>query len=205
QAMLALHKILLGQKRVNNNTQDTDKARRAYTKAKVKRVTKKIANSQGEVRENTLGLADGVSGLELDTDILDRAAVLMNASRVALEATDTSEETRVVQRQIMALLEHLVSDMDEGMMGMGPPGASGSAMAGMMMNGMSGQGYFGGDNAEVPLTQVYLGKQDWKDIRSEYEGKIVGGWEEVVAPEFRGLLETYFDALRGDTFPLEGE
>ena len=88
---------------------------------------------------------------------------------------------------------------------MGPPGVSGSAMAGMMMHGMSGQGYFGGDNAEVPLTKVYLGNQDWKDIRSEYEGKIVGGWEEVVAPEFRGLLETYFDALRGETFPLEGE
>jgi hypothetical protein len=126
----------------------------------------------------------------------------MGTVRAALAAGDTGKDTRIVQREVVALLESLMKDQAGGL-----GGASGAmslaqmrmlAMLQMMgAIGMSPGGFAGGTNAPLLPTSVdKTGDEAWRKTHSRFEERLSEGSQEAYPATLRGLLNAYFDHLR---------
>jgi hypothetical protein len=122
----------------------------------------------------------------------------MDLSRLALEGGDTGKDTRVVQREAVALLEALIRQQSSRMSAMGLTGQRMMAMMQMMMmGGATPGGNPGGENAPILPAEVgRVDDQDWRKTHSRFEDQLGADFETAWPSEFRGLLEAYFDRLR---------
>ena len=119
-------------------------------------------------------------------------------SRMALQAGETGTGTRVVQRQIVALLEKMLAGQKDRIAGMGLPGMRLLAMMQMMASpGMRPGSFLRGTNAQVlPASLEEAQDDEWRRARSRFGEELRTGFEAQYPPEFRGLLSAYFDRLR---------
>ncbi len=197
EAALLLQRILLGQKKVNKATASADEIRPQRPDA----FSRQVAN-----------LAEKQSGLRLDTGRLQRmlpplggaealvglAGEKMDVSRMALEAGDTGRETRVVQREVVTLLEKLMGSCKGCLGGMGLSGMRALAMMQMMSRpGMRPGGFTGGTNAAIlPAAVDRVGDEEWRRVVSRFADQLATGAEAQYPVEFRELLQAYFERLR---------
>jgi len=195
EAVLLLYRILIGQKQVNRETQGADRARADAPQSFLTRVVT-LARKQTGLRVDARRLAGLLQAFPGVSEFVDQTGDKMDLSRIALQAADTGRETRVVQRQIVAMLEKLIQQQQQ--QGGGGGGGRAAAMMQMMMGG--GGGFTGGTNAPLmPATLAEAEREAWTKMRARFQEKLGHGFESEFPVEFRGLLNSYFDALRNET------
>ena len=197
QALLLLCEILAGQKQVNRDTIGLDENRGKDLDAFTRR-TMALAARQSGVRTQARRLEEMIGSSSPAGAVVGKAGEKMGVSRLALADGDTGKDTRVVQRQAVALLEQLMKDQQGASSGMGLAGMRMRAMMQMMMQpGMMPGGYAGGANAPIlPARIDKTGDEAWRRIGSRFEGNMAEGAEESYPVMFRDLLNAYFDRLR---------
>jgi hypothetical protein len=138
--------------------------------------------------------------LENDPDavvVLNQAARGMDVTRLAMDNLDTTRDTRVVGRQVVALLESFLREQQGG--GGGGGGGSASMQDLMQQFGQPNQGgggYEGGSSlGEAPGTLDEGEDDSWTRLREEFEREFGEGSDEAVPDEFRGAWEAYKDHM----------
>ena len=191
RAMLLLQRILAGQRSVNEGTAAADRTRVEKPDQFARQVVG-LAGEQSELRVQARRLQQLLAMLPGAAALVATAGEKMDTSRVALQSGDTGEDTRIVQRQIMALLETLLGQCKGCAGGMG---LSGARMLAMM--GMQGGGFWGGENADIlPTALDEAADEEWRKARSQFEQALMAGFEAQYPAEFRDLLTAYFARLR---------
>jgi len=200
QALLLLCEILAGQKQVNRDTADVDESRSRDLKAFVRRVVA-LASQQSGLRLKARRLEEMIAASPQAAAVVGKAGEKMDASRLALADGDTGKDTRVTQRQVVALLEQLMKEQQGASGGMGLAGMRMMAMMQMMLQpGMAPGGYAGGANAPILPSRIEkAGDEAWRKIGSRFEGNLAEGADETYPPMFRDLLNAYFDRLRRES------
>jgi len=197
-AMLLLQKLLLGQKKVNRNTAEADETR-TRDAAAFNHTAADLAGRQSALRVDARRLQGMVAADPGTAGRVETAGTKMDAVRAALAGGDTGKDTRVVQRQVVALLESLMADQ-KNRMGGSKSLAAMRTMAMMQMLqqiGMSPGGYTGGTNAPIlPATISKTGPEEWRKTHSRFEEHLGEGFQETYPAQFRDLLNSYFDRLR---------
>ncbi|MFP4057111.1 MAG: hypothetical protein ACLF0G_09610 [Candidatus Brocadiia bacterium] len=197
EALLLLQRILLEQKRIHRDTESADETRPDQPQ-EFDRAVVRLARRQSEVGLDAGRLQKMIARLRAAAAMVGKAREKMDLSRMALEGGDTGRDTRVVQRQAVAILEALIQQQQGAMSGGGLAGARAMAMM-QMMAGMSSGGFAGGTNAPIlPASLDEAEDQEWRRSRSRFEGRLSAGSEAEYPAEFRGLLHAYFDRLRSE-------
>ena len=198
EALLLLMRILVGQKKVNRGTTLADRLLRDEPGALTRRTTR-LAKDQSRLRVDARRLERMLRRFRGAGAVVRKAGGKMDASRQALQKGDTGKKTRVVQRQIVALLEKLLGECCGGCRGL----AGARMMALMQMMGRAGQaggGFMGGTNAPlVPATLDRTGDQAWRRVHTRFDERLGAAFEGTYPLEYRGLLTGYFDRLRKET------
>ena len=200
-ALLLLQKILIGQKKVNRDTSAADETR-SKEAAAFSRLAAELAGRQSTLRADARRLGGMLASYPQAAAPVQMAGDKMGTVRASLAAGDTGKDTRIVQREVVALLESLMKDQ-AGRMG----GASGNmslaqmrmlAMLQMMREiGTSPGGFAGGTNAPLLPTSVdKTGDEAWRKTHSRFEERLSEGSQEAYPAALRGLLNAYFDHLR---------
>jgi hypothetical protein len=192
EALLLLYRILIGQKQVNRDTQTADRTRATAQDTFASRVVA-LARKQTGLRVDMGRLIRLLQAFPDAAQFLDLTSGKMDLSRIALQAADTGRDTRVVQRQIVAMLEQLLQNQQQQQ-----AGAAGRAAAMMqMMAGAAGGGFFGGTNAPLAPATLDEAKQEaWSKMRARFKEKLGHGFESEFPIDYRGLLGSYFESLR---------
>jgi hypothetical protein len=197
--MLLLQKLLLGQKKVNRDTAAADETR-IKDAAAFNHTAADLTGRQSALRVDARRLQGMVAADPGTSGRVETAGVKMDAVRAALAGGDTGKDTRVVQRQVVALLESLMADQKSRMGGGGGGLAGMRTMAMMQMLqqiGSSPGGYSGGTNAPIlPATISKTGPEEWRKTHGRFEDRLGEGFQETYPPQFRDLLNSYFDRLR---------
>lgn len=197
RTLLLLQRCLVGQKRVNNGTIQAD-AIRAKDPDAFEAQTAALAKRQSNVRTDAKKLERLLAQFPAAAALVNKSGEKMDLSRIALGASDTGKETREVQRMALALLEKLLQEAQGGGMGGAMGGLMGARAKAMMqmMGGASG-GYDGGTNAPVmPANPAEAKGEDWRRVRSRFEEQLGAAFEGSFPPQYRELLNSYFDRLR---------
>lgn len=200
-ALLLLQKILIGQKKVNRDTSAADETR-SKEAAAFSRLAAELAGRQSTLRADARRLGGMLASFPQAAAPVQMAGDKMGTVRASLAAGDTGKDTRIVQREVVALLESLMKDQ-AGRMG----GASGNmslaqmrmlAMLQMMREiGTNPGGFAGGTNAPLLPTSVdKTGDEAWRKTHSRFEEHLSEGAQEAYPATLRGLLNAYFDHLR---------
>jgi hypothetical protein len=197
RALLLLVEILSGQKRLNRDTVEADEIRAREGDVFNRRVAG-LSEKQSGLRVKARRLEEMLAQYEGAAAMVAKAGGKMDASRLALAEGDTGNETRVVQRQAVALLEQLIRDHQGRMGGMGLAGMRMMALADLLAQmGMSPGGFAGGTNAPIlPANVDRTDDERWRRVGSRFEGNLSEGAEETYPVQFRGLLNAYFERLR---------
>jgi len=198
EAVLLLMKILGDQKQVNRGTADADRARAANLAA-FKQTAMALADDQSGIRLDAMRLRRLLSRMPALADYIGEASDKMNTSRVALEALDTGRHTRILQKQIVAMLEKLLGNCKQCMGGGALAQMRIGAMMQMMGTGPNPGGNPGGENAPILPASVDTAEDPWSKVRSRFGELLGGASEEQYPPEFRGLLDAYFERLRKES------
>jgi hypothetical protein len=196
--MLLLQKLLLGQKKVNRDTAEADETR-TKDAAAFNRTAADLAGRQSALRVDARRLQGMVAADPGTSERVEAAGAKMDSVRAALAGGDTGKDTRVVQRQVGALLESLSADQKNRMSGSKSLAAMRTMALMQMLQqvGMSPGGYRGGTNAPLlPATVSKTGPEDWRKTHGRFEGDLGESFQETYPPQFRDLLNSYFDRLR---------
>lgn len=196
-ALLLLARILSGQKKVNRDTIDADKIAQSAPD-RFSRAVRALFTRQGSLRRDTRRLQRMIARFVTAVALLEKAGEKMDTSHLALIEGDTGKQTRITQKQIVAILELFFKQCQGQCQGQGLAAMRMQAL--MQMIGKSGGGFTGGENAPVLPTAVDRSDDEqWLQIRSRFEDRLGVGDEEDWPAEFRGLLNAYFDRLRLET------
>jgi len=199
EALLLLRRLLSGQKRVNRGTAEAD-AIRAEQPEHFRRAVISLAGRQSSLRLDALRLAHFLAPFPGAASLAGTAGGKMERSGELLTAGETGRVTRIVQREIVALLEKLLESQKASCRAAGQAGIP--ALTLMRMLGAAGAGYTGGTNAPVSPSAVDRGDDsEWYRSRAHFEGPLTVGPDERIPEEYRKLVDAYFDALR--TIPPE--
>ncbi len=201
RALLLLQRIILEQKTINQGTAAAEKIRRQRPELFSDR-TAGLAKSQGTLRHEAERLQEMLARFVQAAQIVGRAGQKMDTIRFALEVRETGRDTRVVQEEVIALLESLLKNCMGQAQGKYGSLAMARLQAMMQMMQMMGQGmnpggFRGGENAPIlPASIAQAENQDWRIVRSRFEEKLGADFEAQYPTEFRALLDAYFDRLR---------
>jgi hypothetical protein len=197
EAALLLQRILARQRSVNEGTLEADNMRLENPDVFARKVGG-LATRQSEVRVDARRLEELLAQFPAAAALTAIAGEKMDGSRVALEAADTGSDTRILQRQIIAMLEELLCKQKGCLACMGMSGKRVLAMMQMMQSpGPTGGGYTGGTNAPIfPTALDEVEDEEWRKTRSHFEGALLSGFEAQYPAEFRDLLTAYFASLR---------
>ena len=201
EAALLLLRILVDQKKVNQDVGRTDEARPRSHEMFFNR-TLDLAERQSELHVMAGRLQEMLAQFQAAADIVDQAGNAMDVARLALDNADTAKDTRVVGRQVVLLLEQFLRSQQGGGGGGGGGGAMQDMMAMMQGRpGAAGGGYHGGTNAPImPHTlEQGIGDDTWRRAHSLFDGRLGAEAEVQIPPRFRGMLDAYFDQLRRDS------
>ncbi len=194
EIIIKLLRIITGQKEVNRETAKADEVR--TENEPFRRLAGALAEKQSGLRVETQSLLELLAAAPPQIiEQIDKSAELMNISRLALSAADTGEDTRIVQKAALALLEDLL----KGQGGGGGAGSSGGGGAAQMFGQDGGNtpgGNPGGSNAAIDPAELGSADDDWRRTRTRFEGEIPAGLEEKYPARYRELMESYFRALR---------
>ncbi|MDD4889236.1 MAG: hypothetical protein PHU85_04845 [Phycisphaerae bacterium] len=193
-AMLLLQRIVNAQKAVNQGTIEADKLR--AQEETFKRLADDLVRKQTGVKVDADRLADMLAQIPELRKYIQTAGEKMDVSRLALTEGDTGDQTRIVQRQIIAMLEALMQQQ--------PPGGGGAlqqarikAMMQMMQRGSGSGGYAGGSNANLlPSSLGQVGNEAWRRSRQRFDETIGASYDTEFPAEYKDLLNAYFDKLR---------
>jgi hypothetical protein len=195
RAMLLLYRMLAEQNKVNAATVEADKVR-AREPGRFNRLASDLAERQSGIR----GDAEALKGLfekaaPPAAAYVEKLGEKIDLSRLALSGGDTGRATRVVQGQIVAMLEKLLKDCSGG--GAGAVGKRMQAI-GQAMGRTPAFGSQAGVNDPTRLPAAVDATEDpsWTRVRARYEESLAAGREADYPPEFRGLVNAYFDRLR---------
>jgi hypothetical protein len=200
-ALLLLQKILIGQKKVNRDTAAADETR-SKEAAAFSRLAADLAGRQSTLRADARCLGGMLASCPQAAAPVQMAGDKMGTVRASLAAGDTGKDTRIVQREVVALLESLMKDQAGGLRGVSGNMSLAQmrmlAMLQMMREiGTSPGGFAGGTNAPVlPATLREAEDSEWRRVRSRFEEYLSEGAEEQYPVQFRDLLNAYFDRLR---------
>jgi len=196
EAILLLQRILVGQKQLLKSTGETDQLGRSDMDAFTRR-TVELASRQSRLVVDAKRLEAMLALFAGAARVVGEARGRMDLSRLALEGGDPGNETRVVQRQAIALLEKLMEGQCKGM-GQGLASARMMAMMQMMQGmGMNPGGYAGGGNAPIlPASLRETGETEWAKVRSRFDEQLGAEFEGEYPAEYRKLLDAYFSRLR---------
>lgn len=197
RTLLLIQRCLVGQKRVNRGTIEADALRAKDPDAYDAR-TAALSKRQSLVRVDASKLARLLAQFAAAAALVNKSGEKMDLSRIALGGGDTGKETREVQRQALALLEKLLQDAQGGGMGGAMAGLAGARAQAMMdMMGGGGGGYDGGSNAPVmPANPDEAKGEDWRRTRSRFDEQLGAAFEGSLPPQYRDLLNSYFDRIR---------
>ena len=196
ESLMLLAKILGGQKLLNSDTAATDRLRNQPPDSLADRIMG-LARRQSRLGFDAGRLVRRLARMPHAAAVVNMAGKNMAISRTDLEAGDTGQQTRVVQHEVVALLGQLLEDQQHAR------SHSSQAEAAMAMMARTRPGGFtGGTNS--PLMPATLDSADddaWTKMRSRFEGNIGSGFDAQYPPEFRGLLNSYFDQVRKEAQP----
>jgi len=194
EGALLLLRILRAQKDLVKATAAADEQARVDFDAFTDTVIK-LAERQSAIRLDTAKLERLLAGMPESMPLIRAAGEKMDISRQALDSGDAGKETRVVQRQAIALLEQLLGDVMAMMGEMGLMGMRGLAL----IEGFAGGGFYGGGNAPIlPASSEEVDDDAWRKVRSRFEGQLASDFDAQYPPRFRKLLEAYFARLRSE-------
>jgi hypothetical protein len=157
-----------------------------------------LARRQGRIRYDTTKLTRKLQARQPKAaQITDLAGGRMDISHSALESGDAGQGTRKAQSEAIQLLEVLLKDQENS-----SGGASSGAMMAMQSMSMASQGggFHGGENG--PLAPATLETPGYRvSTQQKYDEKMAAGFEGEFPPEFRGLLNSYFEQVRKENRP----
>jgi len=188
QAMSAVEKMILEQKKVNDGTTELDK------EATEKRtMSDPMLETLRQLINNQEGLRDRAMGLRNYLKMMLKAGEMMGESAGRLRNKQTGQQTRQVQSQILELLVQMLVKLQ----------AEVSAMAQSMgLTGTSGTGARGGIPTEPILGPVPQGLDDrWANLPPRVKQELLEAWTEKFSPEFRDLIALYYKRLSGGEGP----
>jgi hypothetical protein len=128
---------------------------------------------------------------------LKEAAEEMSKSSGLLGEGKTNEATKGAQQKAIALLEKMMTEGSSGAQGMGQMGMSLEMLLMLLaVPGLGGDGFDGGTILFVPDKEVETGARDWAKLAPRARKRVLEGWDKSYPPEFRELLEVYFERIR---------
>lgn len=205
EQLLLLWRIVQHQKRLNNETRRADDARQTQRQDVLRQLAGQLAARQGRIRREAERLEEMLAARsQRAAAVVEQAGMKMEASRAGLRRADTSERTRTPQIQAVALLEALMEQQKSQCQGAAGAAAMArmQAMMQMMAAGAAGQaggGFFGGANAPIaPSEAGPVDDEQWRKVRGRFEEQLGSGAEGEYPPQFRSLLNAYFDRLRAE-------
>jgi hypothetical protein len=200
EEMMQLAKIIGQMKTLHADTGAADHARMQSPSAFPERVMA-LARHPGRIRYDTTKITRKLQAKQSRTaQTLELAGSKMDLSHTALESGDAGPETRKNQSAAIQVLEALLKEQEEK-----NGGRSSQAMTAMQaMRTLSqanhGGGFHGGTNG--PLEPARLDTASYKtSTQQKYDDKLAAGFESEFPPEFRGLLNSYFDQVRKESRP----
>lgn len=128
-----------------------------------------------------------------DPDRIDEASSEMGRSAGLMLERLTNREVLESQKRAIALLENMMDDAASA-----AAGAAGLKMVPMLLSvpGSGGGGYEGGTVRDLQRRRLDDGKDDWSKLPREVRERLLEGWQDSYPPEFRQLLELYFERIR---------
>jgi hypothetical protein len=160
-----------------------------------------LARRQGRIRYDTDKLTRKLRAKQSNAArTVELAGGKMEISHTALESGDAGPETRKAQSEAIQLLEALLKDQQQQQQDNG--GGSSAAMMAMqnMSRGSQGGGFHGGVNA--PLAPATLDTAGYRaSSQQKFDEKMAAGFESEFPPEFRALINSYFDQIRKESRP----
>jgi len=202
EEMMDLAKIIGQEKALHGDTSTADRVRMETPAAFPERVMA-LSRRQGRIRYDTTKLSRKLQAERPNTArLVDLAGGKMDASHTALESGDAGQETRKAQTEAVQLLETLLKEQQQ------QNEASRSAAATMAMQAMQNLsqarhgGGFHNRGTNGPVEPARLEATGYRvSTQQKYDEKMSAGFEAEFPPEFRGLLNSYFDQVRKETRP----
>ncbi len=199
EEMMQLAKIIGQMKTLHADTGAADRERTQAPSAFPERVMS-LARRQGRIRYDTSKIIRKLQARQSpSSQTLEIAGAKMDLSHTALESGDAGSETRKNQSASIQVLEAVLEEQEKS------AGSSQQAMSAMQaMHNLSqanhGGGFHGGTNG--PLEPARLETAGYQtSTQQKYDDKLAAGFESEFPPEFRGLLNSYFDQVRKETRP----
>ena len=202
EQMMQLAKIIGQEKVLHADTGTADRTRVQSPAAFPERVMA-LARHQGRIRYDTTKLSRKLQAEQSKAArLVDLAGGKMDVSHTALESGDAGQETRKAQSEAIQVLEALLKDQEQ------QDAASRSAAAMMAMQAMQNLaaahhgGGFHKRGTNGPLEPARLETADYRvSTQQKYDDKTSAGFEAEFPPEFRELLNSYFDQVRKEARP----
>ncbi len=202
EEMMELAKIIGQQKMLHADTATADRVRMESPAAFPERVMA-LARHQGRIRYDTTKLSRKLQADQPDAaHLVDLAGGKMDASHTALESGDAGQDTRKAQTEAIQVLEALLKDQQQ------KNDASRSAATAMAMQAMQSLaqarhgGGFHNRGTNGPVEPARLETAGYQvSTQQKFDEKMSAGFEAEFPPEFRGLLNSYFDQVRKESRP----
>ena len=202
EEMMQLAKIIGQEKSLHADTGTADRVRMQSPAAFPERVMA-LARRQGRIRYDAAKLSRKLQAKQSKAArLVDLAGGKMDVSHTALESGDAGQETRKAQSEAVQVLEALLGDQEQK----NAAGRSSAAMMAMQaMQNLAAARHGGGFHnrgANGPLEPARLETAGYRvSTQQKYDEKMAAGFEAEFPPEFRELLNSYFDQVRKETRP----
>jgi hypothetical protein len=203
EEMMELAKIIGQEKALHADTATADRVRTQTPAAFPERVMA-LSRRQGRIRYDTTKLSRKLQAERPNTArLVDLAGGKMDASHTALESGDAGQETRKAQTEAVQLLETLLKEQQQQQ---NEANRSAAAMMAMQAIQNLSQARHGGGfhnrGTNGPVEPARLEATGYRvSTQQKYDEKMSAGFEAEFPPEFRGLLNSYFDQVRKETRP----
>ena len=200
EEMMELAKIIGQMKTLHADTSAADHARMQAPSAFPERVMS-LARHQGRIRYDTTKITRKAQAKQSRVaQTLELAGAKMDLSHTALESGDAGAETRKNQSAAIQILEAVLKEQEEKNSGRSSQESSAMQAMHTLSQANHGGGFHGGSNG--PLEPARLDTASYQtSTQQKYDDKLAAGFESEFPPEFRGLLNSYFDQVRKETRP----
>ncbi len=185
QAMSALEKMILEQKKLNEGTKNLNKEA-----SEKKGMTDPMLGTLRQLVNQQVALRNGAMTMKDYLKAMGKAGDMMGQSAKRLGNKQMGQQTQQLQSQILELLTQMLVSLQAQANAMGQ---------GTGVPGPSGTGAQGGDVTEPILRPVPEGLDDrWANLPPRMKQELLEAWTERFAPEFRELIALYYKRLSAE-------
>jgi hypothetical protein len=200
EEMMQLAKIVGQMKTLHADTSAADRSRMESPSAFPERVMA-LARRQGRIRYDTAKLTHKLQERQSEAaHTVEIAGAKMDLSHTGLESGDAGLETRKAQNEAIQILDRMLQE--EEAMTLSRSSAEMMAMRAMqtLSTASRGGGFHGGTNA--PIEPARLETAGYRvSTQQKFDDKMAAGFESEFPPEFRALLNCYFEQVRKEARP----